>query len=418
MTLTIGRCGLDVDLDNPRGVRWNGNRVSLEGDLVAPSVIEAKVLRRQLLAHVLSDMEPEIPVTWSEDGDLDGFARLLSANISHRPLSLIDGCFDFSAELEYVERKQAPTVTWRTDGADRTGIPGGVTAAHLHGVPNGIKGYTRADASTVYVTRTGPGGVTRVYLSSGYTSSQPEGMLDPANWYDGSPEMWIDGYQDPSRGLHSIGNSTDWQARTSLVRVTASSSASYTIRLYFPNYATPANWATTPYDIQIGAYLSGAFRVMTVSHLQLMQLTPELMDLRLVGFISTAATNDQYRLYVDLRLRRGSFIVECTITSNGLSANQGVKDNAAVGYTAVAGGGGYAKTTDDGDANRLVICYGQTANVGSVASGHLYTNSATTQSLWGFGCELGGGSSASPNQDTDIRDQYFAATSSIVRLAR
>ena len=80
MTLTIGRCGLDVTHDDVQSLDDTGTEVRISGWLKASSLADAKVLRQQLLGHVNNPDEPVVPVTWSTDSTLDGYYRVNSAS--------------------------------------------------------------------------------------------------------------------------------------------------------------------------------------------------------------------------------------------------------------------------------------------------------------------------------------------------
>jgi hypothetical protein len=105
MILTIGRVGLDVELSPPRDIDQSisaggAEQVSISGHIKdTTNLANANVLRDELLAQV----GQVIPVTLTIDPKIDGFYKLLSANVevSSSLASLQStGFFPFSISLE------------------------------------------------------------------------------------------------------------------------------------------------------------------------------------------------------------------------------------------------------------------------------------------------------------------------------
>lgn len=415
MTLSLGRLS---GLADHSTFSLDGDRLTASGWIFGSTLAEASALRDAVASmQLISGTEPIVSTT---DGWVTGYYQDLRVSVDAQP-GVFDQRFGFRYNLaaKRAPNYQSPTIGSHIDGANRTGIPGPVTAAFWHAVPSTVKWYDCA-GTTAWVARTGPGGTVRFYQFSGFTSQVSTYQLDPADFYTAAPRLLVDSAQVVSPMVPSIGNASDWQIDNGLVKVTGSSSSSYTIRVYFPDASTSSSWGATPYDIQLGVSLSGTFKVVTISHIQLIELTAECVHLRCTGGVSTSGTNDNYKVDLDLRLRRGSFILE-VFSATTTNVVHGIKDNAAVGYTAMANNEGAYRTSNDangtaGAGNRLCMMSGKGLTLTSLASGYITATASTTWVDWGIGCEYLGGSSASPNRDTDIRDQYFANHAATVEL--
>lgn len=76
MTFQIGRASLAT---HPFQLSHAGDLLTFGIDVAPASVTEAKAIRQQLTGLVEGDV---IPVTWSDDSDIDGFYRVISAQVN------------------------------------------------------------------------------------------------------------------------------------------------------------------------------------------------------------------------------------------------------------------------------------------------------------------------------------------------
>lgn len=408
MTLTLGPI---TGMRDHSTFNLVDDQLSFGGWIFGSTLVEAEALQVSLSS--MRSYQPVVEIVSSIDPYMTGYYR----NLKVTPSPAVGAfernyAFQYQATATRIRDPQAPLITSRINGAARTGVPGGVTPIYWHAVPSTRKVYD-CSGTTTKKQRTGPGGTVDWFGSSTFAPKTVTYMIDPADFRTMGPSFTVNSQATLSDAVQAIGNAALWQAQNGLVKVTGSASASYTMRVYFPDATTPSGWGATPYDVQIGAYLAGSFVVLNVSYVQLVRLDVEAVTWRLIGNLTTGGgTADSYRISVDLTLRRGSFTVDL-VTSSTSNMQFGIKDNAAVGYTALPNNEGAYRTANDsngtaGAGNRLVMMSGKTLTLTSLASGFIFVTSATTWADWGLGCEHKGSSAASPNVRTDIRDQYFA----------
>lgn len=418
MTLRIGRWGLDAEVDNPRTYMIpNAYGVTMGGEFIGASLAASQASQALLRQTFGGDEGPPDPVVafyWSEDDHAIGYVRPVRCSISYKPLTLQDWSWEWQVELERLPTAQASDHTVRSWSRERTGA-GTVSEMPWLAVPSDVKWLDLASGSTdVYYTRTGPGGSVRFYPDTGLASGVSTYRIDPADWGDMRPFVKVNGYEQAGPDVASIGNGDDWELGNGIVHFRGASAATHTLRLRGPVGATPASWGTD-YSIIIAGYLSGTRTILRPDHVEVLGCTVEAAGIRLTGGISTAATNDDYRISCDLWLRRGGMYAEGVVWS-ARSMQHSIKDLAAASLTSVTANKTARSTSNDGDGNRLWIASGTTLNETNIASGELYANASAKQLPFGLGIELNGSSSVAPNTVAEQFLHYWADQTNTIEI--
>jgi hypothetical protein len=99
VSFTIGRCSFT---NAPSAIRYSGDTVQINIDILPPTLAEAKVLRQQVLGLDDNADEAVVPVTWSDDSDLDGFYRVQSVDVEATQAYLVNKLMRCSITAERV----------------------------------------------------------------------------------------------------------------------------------------------------------------------------------------------------------------------------------------------------------------------------------------------------------------------------
>jgi hypothetical protein len=246
------------------------------------------------------------------------------------------------------------------------------------GSPSGTVSRVLADGEgTITVYRGIPAGV------------NPTWGITAPNYLLGRVRFKADSQERSGTGIRL--NATGWELTNGLVRVTPLASSGI---LKIESWDGGA-YSTTSLDFAAAGGTLAAFDSVT-----LLKNDFECVVLRLVKSLSPSG-----RVLVDLTLRRGSRFVEGFVQSSAsntisLTVNGGLAttNNAASGYIVASG--------DDAAGNRYIMgspltFTGSTGGVISLAS--------TTTFAFFAGHVIGGGSPASGDGATTIRDQYIGS---------
>ena len=395
-TLTIGRVGIDVTLNSPGSFSMKGDALSIGGPIRVTSVADMKTIRQQLAGHVASPWERVIPVTWSLDSTVDGFYTLDDASVEVPEFGYRNGFASFDASLTKLPTGGSSWAECSSTGADRSGIPGGVTASTWHAIPSTATAID-ADGASYQFTRTGPAGSVKIATSATkFYSADPRFYLPPASWYDMAATIKVGGAVVVGR--QSVPDATTWELSNGLMKIAPKGTSSTLLNLTPLSGRAGAAYGTA-IGIKAGYYTAGAISaVTTASTVTILRNTPEECAVRLLCYIGTTFTN------IDIALRRGSLFA--TVTFSGDSAQWGIETASVTAMTSQTGGM-YATT---GGATTLVVSSAKTFTT-DLVNGKLYLTAAGVLHDLAIGCtDESGGAATNPDRRTDVRDQFFAAT--------
>lgn len=400
--LTIGRVGLDIDMDHPAA--WSESRGLEERDFTVTGFLRAATVEEsmELRSELLEQQGQLVAVTYTLDPQFDGFYILGDVRVETVVTSyLYRGLFPYEIGL------------FRIGGQGRVELQSNVTGTVLtndHGLlssevtpwiapPTGHQAFQwDATGATALVTRATEDGNVIVFSSNGDFSQDASWGANPNTYYSGAAELWVG---DPLRlraGLDVPHEPDEWSIDNGLIRVSGENGN--TGRIDVEVYGGSAWESLKDIAFDVSGTVNG-WQYMTVS-----RNTPECVILRLMAGGAGTARN-----VLDLQIRRGAMFVIGTWTKTGALAtmkvvNDGVLAATAITPTGATGNVGVRATSNDADGNRLFIYTPQThtndtANCGvSVAS--------TRQIRFAIGYELNGSSAAAGNTAAECALQYFA----------
>lgn len=403
MTLRIGPLS---------GLRTHGTW-SMEGDRLRISAwcIETTLAKAQAKREALVSLplhgDPVIPITSTEDVAMSSYYQLVRVSIDVEPGTWdTQFAFKYSLEANRLDHGQSALLRLRSNGLERSGYSGGTGVDYNISLPSTLTGCDLDGASDVFYTVTGPGGSCRKYVASILSDRAIEAQLDHDSFYDMSPVLTMNGETVIGRWAPARNYMSSWLLNNGLIKVAAPAATTHTFQLTQPNPGTPANWGAVTYQIAVEIELGGAMVVLTPTSLRVLEMTCERAHIQLIGWPSTAATNDDYKYTVDLILRRGSSFVELQTSSN-VSAKHQIRDIANPGYTSVLANRSMERTSNDADGNKLFVT-GDVATTITGASSRNTTSSATNAVGWAVGGVLNGSSAVAPHRYSDQVDFFWA----------
>lgn len=399
--LTIGRVGLDLDLDHPAS--WQESRgvdereFVVSGWLRSTSVTNTKVLRSELLEQ----QGQLVAVTYSEDDHFDGFYILGDVRIDTVISSyLYAGLFPFEIGL------------FRIGGESRVELQSNVTGTVLtndHGLassevkpfiapPVGHSAFDWEASSINSFSRTTEDGNITVYTSGGDFSEDASWGADPSTYYSGACELYVGSTLRLRSGLDVPNEPGNWSIDNGLVRVQPESGN--TGRIEVSCYGGAA-WESTK-DI---AFDRGGSKISGFNYFSVSRNSPEAVIVRLV-----AGGGAFSRHVIDLQIRRGAPFVmgvwNTTLAAGTLKVMRDTTEaSTAVTPTGASSAVGVRATSNDGDGNRFFIFTPQSHTADTTEGG--VSVASTQQIRFAIGHEIDGSSAATDDAADECALQYF-----------
>ena len=396
--LTIGRVGLDLDLDHPAS--WEESRglderdMTVSGYLRSTSVANTKVLRSELL-----DMQGQlVAVTYSLDDYFDGFYILGDVRIGSQLSSYrFKGLFPYEIGL------------FRIGGESRVELQSNVTGTVLvndHGLDNsevtpfiappiGHSAFNWLATGVGSFSRTTEDGTITVYTSNSDFSRDASWGADPSSYYSGACDLYVSSRL--RSGLDVPNAPTDWLIDNGLVRVGPESGNTGRIEVEIYDGA----WSSLK-DI---AFDRNGSKISNFDYFTVSRNSPEAVIVRLVAGGGAFASH-----VIDLQIRRGAPFVNGIWNYRGSASTlKVVRDTTEASSTVTPTGAssavGVRATSDDGDGNRFFIFTPQ-AHTADTTEGGVSVASAN-QIRFAIGHEIGGSGAASDDTAGACALQYF-----------
>ncbi len=406
--LIVGRVGTDVTLRVQQIGRQAGPRgelVDIAGVLMGTTVAEATRLRDELAA--LAAMPHSIiPVTYATDPTLDGYYRLVGADVEAvaRDAPLFDGGYlPYSLTVEKVGVEGEVEVEDVLVGTVRTNSHG-VDSAEAEpwiGVPSGYYMLATSVTNPTLLSRTAADGTVTVIRDVAY-SDRPRWGIAPADWYRQACTVQVGGYI--RAGLAAPNTPADWQLSNGLVRIRPSgTNLRWDIDVYDGTaWDTGKSWL-----LEVGgSEITGSWSAVTI-----LRNDPEAAAIRLV----------RRTLTFDFLVRRGSRYIEAVISYNGTGSFK-VRRVTAEAATAVTPTGATSApairaTSNDSQGNRYVIGTSLAHTQDLTGGGITWTNVSTFDFF--VGAEIGGSAAQAGDTAEDLTLQYLGyVTERIVPVRR
>ncbi len=360
---TLGRAGL-ATASGGDGLELYCDMFEVEGDEIkcggkikgdSSSDLRALVAQIQGYGPDNTD-EPVVPVTWAVDPNVDGFYRVQSTRVgsemSGRLSTSATGlAWSWTASLLRVAGMQAPINELQVGGTVRTNahtIAIGSTFP-LVGAPVGA--YEATTGFATATTLTGAEGAVPVWYQSSPTTYAvaPSWLVSTANAAKGAARLEVSYDSGTSwrivTGRQMLNLPTYWRVSNSLVRVTATTTASKT-ELSVEHH-DGSQWETAKVWQLTSDTSYTALALAPTSVTCFKNATDEVRVQ--VGAGTTS------RVTLDVRLRRGSRVVECLFTHPTLTA-LGVRRGTNEAGAALSTTCGLRASADDAGGNKYVVC--------------------------------------------------------------
>lgn len=397
-TLSIGRIGLDLDLD-PASIRITAaydRTIVITGEIAPASAAEAITIRNEL--YRMTEIEGLIlPVVFSSDPTLNGYYRLVSAMVDVIETSL-SGWYPFSIALDRVGADSRIAIQARTVGGLRVNEHSITTGTYepLSVAPPGFFTHDHAGLAWTSFTRTTDDGNVTCFQITDF-DVDPIFSLPVANYYKGGAKAEIGTTLRVLAGLDCENLPKNWRIGNGLIRVTPNATNG---RLEVSHY-DGTSWETAKiYQFKIAGTEVGDWQSVSV-----MKNDPSIVVIRL-----QAGTTS--RLTLDLTLKRGHRIVEGRVNRD-VSSTFEVLRNTTEAATAITGG--IRATSNDGDGNRYVIASNEVPGSKDTTNGGITSDS---QTVWSFfiGSEIGGSGAAAPDDADSLVKQFHGYVAETMNL--
>lgn len=413
--LTIGRIGLEVDLNHP--AEWTETRSIDSREFVVrgflkdgTSTAQTKYLRTELLEQQGS----LIAVTYSLDEHFDGYYVLSQSRVESVPAT-------------YLRRGLIPyeVTLIRLGGWGRTEFQSNVTGTALENdhdldegdvrpfiaPPSGHAVFDWDVGGLVAQTRsTTDGNVTVFGCSSGGFVNDANWGVAPANYYKGSAKLYVN---DLLRAGKDVPNDpADWVVTNGIVRIRPETSGgNNTGRLLFDLWGGSA-WESEK-DWKI--YNSEVGELTTFDFFSVDRNDPECVTVRLAAEGGASSAKDS----ISIQLRRGSAFASVVYqrTRETTGTLQIIRDTNEAGTsftpTGASGAVGLRATSNDAGGNRYVIMSPQSTTLHTTEGGLSVVDATIFKCAIGF--EIGGSGADARNTAEYLGLQYHGFLSETVR---
>jgi len=411
-TLKIGRVGLDVDLNDPQEINLSGREdvrsVDISGFLRDTTLARTKVLRGELLAQV----GRLVPVVYTTDADLNGMAILdrVDIDMSHRDASLQSvGFIRFSVGVTYLgaySELEFQSLLSMVDAAEDFST----TPSFWHSPPVGALAYSAGGGAPTLIERpTEDGDIFLAYDVPANT--HPTWSVDPAAYYDGAVELWVDDRLRAGRDMPM--SVTGWliNGKTMQVREGGFGSTS-TGRIEFRVHdgTSWGTWVSFRID-NAGANTIDAWHFVTC-----IRNDAEAVTVRLVrDAAEDSATTAKHEL--DITVRRGCRLVSCVYKYDGIAGTHEVRRHTASAATRPAGPASYITFDTLIDGDRWALGCPKAFTEDTTNGGITLTSGALNMPFW-VAVAVDNESTGAGNGPGDLAQQFVGQVAESVRAVR
>lgn len=426
MTTTIGRVGRgNITMDGISSWKMSGRRVTLEGVLHANNATNsimpgdaalAEVLaeRQRLMGYVGNFDEPVVPITWDCDSTVEGFYRILGAEVGFNNNSLRTGIFPFTVEAEQVVGYAAPQFE---------AIITGTSLANVHGI-TGVSWFTFPQAVTeqffrnpilgqgcrVNELRTTATGVLNFTDCNELYVGSLLYYLRPADFYIGTCSFKQGDPLELTVGTQILDTPYDWEMSNSLLRVRPSPTQGRLLIAWYDG----TQWETEkqftivgdepPNPVMLPLRAGEAKQFNTVS---ILRNSPEMCVIRLsLGFPDYGI--EASRTFMDLSLRRGDRSLRVILQNQPdyFPNKWEIRRSEAEAATLITGA--IRATSNDAGGNRYLIMTPGTFTT-DLTQGQVSTPSGTALGHFGISMEIGGSSAVDTATAPELVNQFFGS---------
>lgn len=380
---TTGGDGLELPAHDP--VKWDGDTVTVVCDLPQSTVTDQVVLRDQFNGYDLNPDERVVWITSAEDPSMDGAFEVHEVNCDDVAGTHFAG--GSGSQATVVARKltgwQAVRSELLCDGTARDNAYSVAIGSTIPVVGAPVGAFEASIGFATSTTLTGADGAVPVWYSTAPTTYKlfPSWLVAAANAYKGACRMEVS-HDSGSTWRTVVGRQprnlpTYWRVSNSLVRVTATTTASK-VELSVEHH-DGSQWETAKVW-QLTADTSYTALAFAPTSLACFKNAADEVRVQ-VG----AGTTD--RVTLDVRLRRGSRVVECAYYHPSVTA-LGVRRGTNEAATALTTACGLRATSADAGGNRYVVATPQTLAGSDTTIGAIRVTSNLFR--FGIGSAIGG----------------------------
>ena len=302
---SVGRAGVvgDVILQN---LNVSKGTVGLTGKIDDPNV---EFAAEQFAAYVDSADETFVPVRFVGPTAWDGFYRVTDVQASASPSKLLG----LSVSLERVRGFAAPIFESVVLGSKRVSSSADVTPLAWHGVPASAVGYETGVLTPTRSTLPSETGDVQIFseATNHLFNGRPMWFLNPADWYDGASELTVAGHVVTGRQVRNA--PIGWVLSNGLVRfVGLADGGIRSERWDGAAWSSPGVWRLNR-TIEGGS----ANPVPAPHTLTVLRNDPACVTIRVAYDAAALVPGSRFVVLLDLSLRRGSTVVEATVTTRG-----------------------------------------------------------------------------------------------------
>lgn len=399
-TVQLGRTALRETFTVTEGSTGGDRTLDLDGQESNPPLTRAVLVARHDNVEALEKDIP-IAVTWTDKPERNGYYAVKSSGAVLRELVGDMVTSTWKVALTRLGAASEVDLQSRLTGAVRAN-DFSLTGETWHAPPIGHTTYYTGATNPTLMTRAGADGTMTVYRGIP-TGASPRWGCDPTTYLTGRVRINNTAAATGSGfELEGIGQPVPvaaWTLGNALVNITPTASAGV---LDVQSYTAGA-WHSKRWNITVGGSNVAAWDSATMLRNDVEQCVLRLTAPRSPG-----------RVTLDLTLRRGSRFVEGYLQS-GAASTLAVYLATAESNTNAAASGYVVATGDDAAGNRAAAGSARTFT----AHANLGVSKATTATLdfW-LGVVAGGGSAASGDAATDLRNQYTGCLAEATYIAR
>lgn len=302
---SVGRAGIvgDVILQN---LDVSKGTVGLSGVIDDPDV---EFAAEQFAAYVDSADETFVPVRFVGPTAWDGFYRVTDVRASASPSKLLG----LSVSLERVRGFAAPIFESVVLGSKRATSGASVTPLAWHAVPATAVGYETGVLTPTRSTLPSETGDVQIFseATNHLFNARPMWFLNPADWYDGAAELVVAGHVVTGRQVRNA--PAGWVLSNGLVRfVGLADGGIRSERWDGAAWSSPGVWRLNRTLTGSSSNPVGAPHTLTV-----LRNDPACVTIRVAYDAAALVPGSRFVVLLDLSLRRGSTVVEATVTTRG-----------------------------------------------------------------------------------------------------
>jgi hypothetical protein len=412
--LTIGRIGIDVDLDHP--AEWQENRAIDQREFVVRGFLRDGTLdnTKYLRTELLEQQGALISTTYTLDSQFDAFYILSQSRVESIPVTYLrGGLVPYEVSLIRIggtgrtefQSNVSGTVLTNDYGLDEGEVRPFIAPPINHAV------FDWAVTGLAAVSRVTTDGTISVFTCSagGFVTDASWGVA-PADFYRGSARLYVADHLRAGRDVPAT--PADWEMHNGIIRVRPETSGEVSTGRILVDMWGGSAWES---EKDWAFSHSGGTKISAFDFLAVNRNDPECVSIRLVAEGGASSARDT----VDLLLRRGSAFVSVIYSrTRELDSTMAVvRDTAEAGTaftpTGASGAVGVHATSNDAGGNRYLVMSPQSHTNDTGTGGVSVASTTLVKAAIGF--EIDGSGAIAGNTASDVGLQYFGWLSERVR---